>query len=131
MITALNNVALQINIEVKFKLRSLTDKQTWRGRVIGISGYDVAEQYNEVNATHNNMEPEVARREIVSMTFIILKCADGHIRPFAVDWIIEPTFERTDNVTDMHLIVHNVSENEQARIMTYIRNLGYEVSEVV
>ena len=130
MIASLNNVTLQLNIEVKFKLHSLTDKQTWRGKVIGIGGYDVAAQYNEVYATHNNMESQVAKRELVGMTFLIIKCTDGQVRPFATDWIIETTFERTDNVTDLQMVVHNVSENEQAKILTYIRDLGYEVTVV-
>lgn len=130
MITSLNTINLQINMEVKFKLRSTTDKQTYRGRVIGIGGYDVAAQYNEVNAAHNNMESEVARREIVAMTFLIIKTTDGAIRPFATDWIIENTFERTDNVTDLQVIIHNVSEIEQAKILTMIRNVGFEVTEV-
>lgn len=128
MITALNNVQLNINIEVKFTLKSLVDKQVWRGRIIGVCGFDVAMQYNDVVATHNNMPAAVAKQEPVSLTYILLKCTDGQIRPFATAWINESEFERTDNVTDVTVIIHNVTDTSKAKILTEIRDLGFEVT---
>lgn len=130
MITTLNNVTLQINIDVKFKLASLTDKQTWRGKIIGLGGYDVAAQYSDIYAAHNNMEPQVVSKDPVTLTYLIIKCTDGQIRPFATDWILETTFDRTDNVTDMTIMVYNVSEVDKAKVLTTLRTLGYEVTEV-
>ena len=77
MITTINNILLQINIEVTFKLNSLTDKQTYRGRIIGIGGYDIACVYHDVVAPHNNMESNVAQMEPAALTYLILKCDDG------------------------------------------------------
>lgn len=130
MINAINNIQLSINTQVKFKLHSMTDKQTWRGKIIGICGYDVANQYEEVLAAHNNMEASVAKLEPTSMTFILIKSADGQTRPFATDWIIESTFERTDNVTDAKVTIHNVSDSELVKILSYIRDLGFEVTKM-
>ena len=130
MITALNNVQLNINIEVKFTLKSLVDKQVWRGRIIGVCGFDVAMQYNDVVATHNNMPSSVAKQEPVSLTYILVKCTDGQIRPFATVWINESEFERTDNVTDVTVIIHNVTDTSKAKILTEIRDLGFEVTVV-
>lgn len=130
MITALNNVQLNINIEVKFTLKSLVDKQVWRGRIIGVCGFDVAMQYNDVVATHNNMPSSVAKQEPVSLTYILVKCTDGQIRPFSTAWINESEFERTDNVTDVTVIIHNVTDTSKAKILTEIRDLGFEVTVV-
>lgn len=129
MITTLNNVQLTINAAVSFKLDSMTDKQTWRGRIIGVVGYDVANQYEEIYAAHNNMVPAVAKLEASSLTYILVKCADGVIRPFATDWIIEKTFQRTDNVADASIVIHNVSDSELVNIITYIRSLGFDVTK--
>lgn len=122
MINSLNNIALQINIEVEFNLNSLTDKQKYRGKIIGIGGYDIASHYNDVVAPHNNMESSVAALEPASLTYLIIKCTDDVIRPFATAWIKEKTFNRVDNVTDMQIICHNLSSIQQAEILTYIRD---------
>jgi len=122
MITSLHNINLQINIEVEFKLNSLTDKQTYRGKIIGIGGFDIASVYNDVVAPHNNMESDVARQEPAALTYLIIKCTDGMIRPFATAWIKEATFNRTDNVTDTQIICHNLSEIQRAEVLTYIRD---------
>ena len=128
MIAALNNVQLQVNISVKFRLHSLTDAQMWYGQILGIVGYDVARLHSDVDATNNNMETSVAKKNPVSMTFLLVKCTDGVIRPFSTDWIVESSFLRTDNVSDVQLIIHNISETEAAAVTTYIRNLGFTVS---
>lgn len=130
MITTINNILLQINIEVTFKLNSLTDKQTYRGRIIGIGGYDIACVYHDVVAPHNNMESHVAQMEPAALTYLILKCDDGMIRPFATAWIKEKTFDRTDNVTDMQIICHNLSEMKKAEILTYLRDYYCPVTVV-
>lgn len=128
MIAALNNVQLQVNISVKFRLHSMTDAQTWHGQILGIVGYDVARLHEDVDATNNNMETNIAKKNPVSMTFLLVKCDDGMIRPFSTDWIVESSFVRTDNVSDTTVIIHNISETEAATLITYIRNLGYTVS---
>ena len=81
-----------------------------------------------MDATNNNMETNVAKKNPVSMTFLLVKCTDGMIRPFSTDWIVESSFVRTDNVSDTTVIIHNISETEAATLITYIRNLGYTVS---
>ena len=123
MITTINNILLQINIEVTFKLNSLTDKQTYRGRIIACV-------YHDVVAPHNNMESNVAQMEPAALTYLILKCDDGMIRPFATAWIKEKTFDRTDNVTDMQIICHNLSEMKKAEILTYLRDYYCPVTVV-
>ena len=128
MITQLNNVPLVLNIEVSFNLMSTTDKQTWRGQLVAIGGYDVANTYGDVLAIHNNMIASVAKKEPVSLTYIMIRTADGAIRPFATDWIEEETFTRTDNVEDMQIIVHNISGAAGAKVVGVIRDLGYEVT---
>jgi len=130
MITTLNNILLQINIEVTFQLNSLTDKQSYRGRIIGIGGYDIAAIYNDVVAPHNNMEASVAKMEPAALTYLIIKCDDGMIRPFATAWIKEKTFDRTDNVTDLQIICHNLSEMKKAEIITYLRDYYCPVTVV-
>ena len=74
MIAALNNVQLQVNISVKFRLHSMTDAQTWHGQILGIVGYDVARLHEDVDATNNNMTTNVAKKNPVSMTFLLVKC---------------------------------------------------------
>ena len=131
MTTAINGVELALNIEVSFKLRSTNDRQTWRGQIIGTVGFNVANVYNDILAVHSTMEREVSVKEPVSLTYFLLKCADGAIRPFAVDWVDEGTFGRTDNYTDLSLIVHNVNGVDTANILSTIRDLGFEVTVVV
>lgn len=130
MISVLNNVNLQVNISVKFRLRSLTDAQTWHGQILGICGYDIARIHEDIDATNGNMESAVAKKNPISMTYLLVKCTDGKIRPFSTDWIVETSFNRTDNVSDKTVIIHNISETEAATLVTYIRNLGYTVTTV-
>lgn len=128
MTSTLNNVSLQVNINVKFRLHSLVDAQTWHGQILGIVGYDVARIHEDVDATNNNMETNVAKKNPISMTYLLVKCTDGVIRPFSTDWIVESSFNRTDNVSDASIVIHNVSAVEAATLITYIRNLGYTVT---
>lgn len=128
MTTTLNSVPLQVNINVKFRLHSLVDSQTWRGQILGICGYDIARIHEDVDATNNNMDTSVAKKNPISMTYLLVKCTDGVVRPFSTDWIIESSFNRTDDVSDASIIIHNVSTVEAATLITYIRNLGYTVT---
>lgn len=130
MITSLNNIPLVLNIEVSFNLQSTTDKQTWRGQLVAVGGFDVANTYGDVLAVHNNMIPAIAKKEPVSLTYIVIRTADGALRPFATDWIEESTFSRTDNVEDIQVIIHNVNAAASANILGVIRDLGYEVTVV-
>ena len=124
----INGVELNLNIEVSFKVRSTNDRQTWRGQIIGTVGFNVANAYTDLLALHNSMVQEVAIKEPVSLTYVLLKCADGSIRPFATDWIEEATFARTDNYTDLSLIVHNINGSDTANILSVLRDMGYEVT---
>jgi hypothetical protein len=130
MITSLNNIPLVLNIEVSFNLKSTTDRQTWRGQLVAVGGFDVANTYNDVLAAHNNMIPAVAKLEPVSLTYIVIRTADGALRPFATDWIEESTFNRTDNVEDIQVIIHNINGAAAANVLGVIRDLGYEVTVV-
>ena len=130
MITSLNNIPLVLNIEVSFNLQSTTDKQTWRGQLVAVGGYDIANTYGDVLAIHNNMIPAVAKKEPVTLTYIVIRTADGALRPFATDWIEETSFTRTDNVEDIQIIIHNVNGSAAANVLGVIRDLGYEVTVV-
>lgn len=122
MNVTIHGIVLRINMEVNFRLNSLTDAQTYRGTIIGIGGFDIASVYNDVVVVHNNMESSIARQEPASLTYLIIKCTDGVVRPFATTWINEESFDTVDQVSDMQIICHNLSEIQRAKILTYIRD---------
>ena len=128
--SAINNVNIVNGMEVKFSTYNRIDTQTYRGTVVGVVGFDVARVHDDIIATHNNMSSEVASTQVVAQEFILLKTADGAIRPFAFVWIDAATFERTDTSADCRMIVHGVTEYEVAKIMTFIRDLGFECEKI-
>lgn len=130
MSVVINSINVVNGMEVKFNTANRTDKQTYRGKIVGIVGFDVACIHEDVISVHNNMVPYVASEQIVSQQFILLKTADGAIRPFATIWINGSSFDRTDTSTDYRMVVYGVSELEIAKIMTLIRDLGFECEKI-
>ena len=130
MSATINGLNIVNGMEVKFSTYNKTDVQTYRGSVVGLVGFDVARVHDDIIAIHNNMDAEIAKLQVVSQEFILLKTADGAIRPFATCWIKAATFERTDNTADCKLVVYGVTEYEAAKIMTYIRDLGFECEKI-
>jgi len=130
MSTSINGLSVVNGMEVKFSTYNRVDVQTYRGTVVGLVGFDVARVHDDIIAIHNNMESEIAKLQIVAQQFILLKTADGAIRPFATCWIKASSFERTDNTADCRMVIYGVTEYEAAKIMTYIRDLGFECEKI-
>ncbi len=130
MSLVINNLNVVNGMEVKFSTYNRTDTQIYRGAVVGIVGFDVARVHDDIIAIHNNMESTIAAESIVSQQFILLKTADGAIRPFASIWIKGDTFDRTDNAADCKLVVYGISGYEAAKIITLIRDLGFECEKL-
>lgn len=128
--SSINNVNIVNGMEVKFSTYNRRDSQTYRGTIVGVVGFDVARVHDDIIATHNNMDTSVAQQQIISQEFILLKTNDGAIRPFATIWIVATSFERTDNAADCKMIVYGVTEYEVAKIMTFIRDLGFECAKI-
>lgn len=126
----INGVDIVQGIEIRFKTHNKTDSQTYSGKVMGIVNYDVAASYADVDATHANQTYAVARKEITSEDFILVRTLDNAIRPFAVSWIVDDTtFIRTDIAQDVTITIFNVSNEKLYQILTYIRDAGFEVEQ--
>lgn len=125
-----NGINIVNGMEVKFSTHNTKDTQTYRGTVVGVVGFDVARVHDDIIAIHNNMTSTVAQSQIIAQEFILLKTSDGAIRPFALIWINASTFERIDNAADCKMIIYGVTEYEVAKIMTFIRDLGFECEKI-
>ena len=72
----------------------------------------------------------VAKKEITSEDFILIKTADNAVRPFAVSWIVDDTtFMRTDTAQDATITIFNVSTEKLYQILTYIRDAGFQCEQ--
>ena len=126
----INNVSCAPNVEVKFQTFSRKESQTWRGIIMGTAVFDIARNFADVVAIHEDMEADIARKEVTVETFLLIKTADGAIRPFAISWINSNTFARTDNLSDVTVVIHNITTTAAFRIMNYIRDQGYNCTQV-
>lgn len=129
-VITINGVEILKGIEIRFKTHSKNDSQFYSGKVMGVVSYDIAVMHADIDAIHANQEYEVAKKEITSEDFILIKTADGAIRPFAVSWIIDDTtFMRTDTARDVTITLFNVSNEKLYQILTYIRDAGLQCEE--
>ena len=123
----INGIDIVQGIEVRFKTYNKKDSQLYAGQVLGVVSYAVAAGYSDVDATHANMAPNVAKKELTAETFILVKTGDGATRPFAVSWIVDDsTFVRTDVATDANITIFNISTEQLYQILTYIRDAGFD-----
>ena len=125
----INGIVCIKELEVSFKTKNRTDNQTYYGTIVGIVNFDVAANFDDVIAIHKNMIASVAKTEVTTQDFLLVKTRDGATRPFAVGWIDAETFERVDAKSDVVIIIHRISEDKLIEIMTTIRSLGYEVEK--
>ena len=125
----INGIVCIKELEVSFKTKNRTDNQTYYGTIVGIVNFDVAANFDDVIAIHKNMIASVAKTEVTTQDFLLVKTRDGATRPFAVGWIDAETFERVDAKSDAVIIIHRISEDKLIEIMTTIRSLGYEVEK--
>lgn len=129
-VISINGVEIVKGIEVRFKTHNKKDSQTYSGKVVGVVDYDVAHNYADIDATHANMAYAVAKKEITSEDFILIKTADNAVRPFAVSWIVDDTtFMRTDTAQDATITIFNVSTEKLYQILTYIRDAGFQCEQ--
>ncbi len=129
-VLSINGVDIVKGIDIRFKTHNRTDAQYYTGKVMGVVNYDVAASYSDVDATHANQEYEVAKQELTTQDFILIRTADNAIRPFAVCWIVnDTTFMRTDTATDATITIFNVSTEKLYQILTYIRDAGFECEQ--
>lgn len=125
----INGITCIKELEVSFKTKNRTDSQTYYGTIMGTVNFDVAANFDDVIAIHKNMVASVAKTEVTTQDFLLVKTRDGATRPFAVRWIDAETFERVDAKSDAVIIIHRISEDKLIEIMTTIRSLGYEVEK--
>lgn len=125
----INGVTCVPELRVAFKTYNKTDSQTYRGRILGCVNYDIAANYGDVLAIHNDMEASVARKDVAVETFLIVETADGARRPFAVAWIDATSFKATDTASDVTLVIHGVTQADLYKVMTTIRDLGFDVTQ--
>jgi len=125
----INGITCIKELEVSFKTKNRTDSQTYYGTIMGTVNFDVAANFDDVIAIHKNMVASVAKTEVTTQDFLLVKTRDGATRPFAVSWIDAETFERVDAKSDAVIIIHRISEDKLIEIMTTIRSLGYEVEK--
>ena len=125
----INGITCIKELEVSFKSKNRTDSQTYYGTIMGTVNFDVAANFDDVIAIHKNMVASVAKTEVTTQDFLLVKTRDGATRPFAVSWIDAETFERVDAKSDAVIIIHRISEDKLIEIMTTIRSLGYEVEK--
>lgn len=124
----INGVTCVPELRVAFRTYNKADSQTYRGRILGCVNYDIAANYGDVLAIHNDMEASVARKDVAVETFLIVETADGARRPFAVSWINATSFKATDTASDATLVLHNITESDLYKVMTTIRDLGFDVT---
>ena len=125
----INGIVCIKELEVSFKTKNRTDNQTYYGTIVGTVNFDVAANFDDVISIHKNMIASVAKTEVTTQDFLLVKTRDGATRPFAVGWIDAETFERVDAKSDAVIIIHRISEDKLIEIMTTIRSLGYEVEK--
>ena len=125
----INGVTCVKELEVSFKTYNRTDSQTYYGTIMGTVNFDVAANFDDVISIHKNMVASVAKTEVTTQDFLLVKTRDGATRPFAVGWIDAETFERVDAKSDAVIIIHRISDDKLVEIMTTIRSLGYEVEK--
>ncbi len=125
----INGVTCVPELKVKFKTHSRVDQQTYRGTIVVCVNFEVARMYADIIANHNDMSADVAKKEYVVETYLLIKTGDNAIRPFAKCWIDADTFEQTDSSKDVTLVVHNVTTANVATILTQIRELGFDVTQ--
>ena len=125
----INGIVCIKELEVSFKTKNRTDSQTYYGTVMGVVNFDVAANFDDVIAIHKNMVASVAKTEVTTQDFLLVKTRDGATRPFAVGWIDAETFERVDAKSDAVIVIHRIADDKLVEIMTTIRSLGYEVEK--
>ena len=125
----INGIVCVKELEVSFKTKSRVDSQTYYGTIVGTVNFDVAANFDDVIAIHKNMVASVAKSEVTTQEFLLVKTRDGATRPFAVSWIDAETFERVDAQSDAVIVIHRITEEKLIEIMTEIRGLGYEVEK--
>lgn len=126
----INNIPCSPESEVSFRTFNRLDSQTYRGVIVGVVNFDTARLFgSDVVATHENMETDIAKQDIASQTFVLVRTTDKVTRPFAVCWINSNTFRRTDTLSDVSFTIHNINPTEAFRIANYIRDLGYDVTQ--
>ena len=125
----INGITCIKELEVSFKTYNRTDSQTYYGTIMGPVNFDVAANFDDVISIHKNMIASVAKTEVTSQDFLLVKTRDGATRPFAVGWIDAETFERVDAKSDAVIIIHRIADDKLVEIMTTIRSLGYEVEK--
>ena len=105
----INGITCIKELEVSFKTYNRTDSQTYYGTIMGTVNFDVAANFDDVISIHKNMIASVAKTEVTSQDFLLVKTRDGATRPFAVGWIDAETFERVDAKSDAVIIIHRIN----------------------
>lgn len=116
---------------ITFKSLSRYDNTVWRGTVKGFCDYDVARTYDDVLATHKEVQavvPEIAPCE--TLRFVLMKMQDNSansavLRIFALEWIEPGSLVIEDVGNIISIKVYNVPDTHQQQILDLLRSHGY------
>ena len=86
--------SVKVGDQIKFTTISIKDTTVYSGKVIGIGDFATARVYGDVASAHLVMEQgmsqidsSVTLIDVTKQTFLIVKCYDGVVRPFAFEWL--------------------------------------------
>ena len=131
---------IRVGDYIKFRVVSTKDISIYSGAVIGIADYTNARMYNtDLAALHQLMENGMSLidagrtlKPVTEQTFLIVRCMDGVIRPFAFEWVMTTigTPEMVDKIEQgilYNIRIYDSTATDAAAAVQLLRNAGYVV----
>lgn len=130
-------VSVKVGDQIKFSTINIKDTTVYSGKVIGIGDFATARVYGDVASTHLTMEQgmsqidsNVTLIDVTNQTYLIVKCHDGVVRPFAYEWLQSETgvYGKVTVITPgavYNIKLYDASASDAAIALDILRAKGY------
>lgn len=130
---------VEINSIVKFKSMNNYDSNLWQGTVVAFGSAEVAKNFTDIYAYHQNILRSVREQfetgtgayiEADALSYFVIRCLDNVIRAFAVEWISPSSLEIIDTTTNITVKIYNVHTTSIDNIINLLKDNGFVARQI-
>ena len=125
---------MAISNVVEFQSKSSIDENKYYGTVLGFFNYEIAKQYMDIDAYHNNVllnYSSLGEKEVLNY-FLIREQNQELTICFAKEWILESSFEIIESLNKIIIEINDIDlASDPNAILGILRGHGYKSVRVL
>lgn len=126
--------SMEIGNIVNFQSKSSIDENKYYGTVLAFLNYEIAKQYMDIDAYHNNVLIDYSTLgEKETLNYFLIRLRDQEITMcFAKEWILEATFEIIESLDKIVIEINDIDlVTDPNIIIGLLRDHGFRSVRVI